>query len=178
MQTDLSAISLMLQKEIPTVIRPLATASSSWVYQKIERFSSTIACVKPQNCFWKFESCHKQPQKFESCFFGQKKGKEMKLCAKGVDGWWAVAITPFDFADIATVGSIFPCDFSKQQSSVLSLPSFLPSLLPSLHCTALHCGRENQTTDATLSDYISYPPSTRKVPTGYHMKVFFLSPVS
>jgi hypothetical protein len=68
-----------------------------------------------------------------SSFFGQKKGKEMKLCAKGVDGWWAVAITPFDFADIATVDSIFPCDFSKQPSSVLSLPSFLLSFL---HCTA------------------------------------------
>jgi hypothetical protein len=41
----------MLQKEIPTAMRPLATASSSSsssssVYQKIERFSPTIACVK------------------------------------------------------------------------------------------------------------------------------------
>jgi hypothetical protein len=37
----------MLQKEIPTTMRLFATASSSSsVYQKIERFSSTIACVK------------------------------------------------------------------------------------------------------------------------------------
>jgi hypothetical protein len=52
------------------------------------------------------------------------------------------------------------------------LPSFSPSF-PALHCTALRCGRENHTTDATLSEYISYPPSTRKVPTGYPMKSFF-----
>lgn len=143
------------------------------VYQKIERFSSTIACVKPQNCFWKFESCHKQPQKFESCFFGQKKGKEMKLCAKGVDGWWAVAITPFDFADIATVGSIFPCDFSKQQSSVLSLlPSFLPSLLPSLHCTALRKGESDHRRHSLRLYTISteYPKGTHRVS---HEVLFF-----
>ncbi len=130
----------MLQKEIPTTMRLFATASSSSsVYQKIERFSSTIACVKTTELLLKVWIMSQTTTETWSSFFGQKKGKEMKLFAKGVDGWWAAAITPFDFADIAPVDSIFPRDFSKQQSSVLSLPSFLPSFSPSfpaLHCTA------------------------------------------
>jgi hypothetical protein len=98
-------------------------------------------------------------------FLWSEKGKEMKLCAKGVDGWWAVAITPFDFADIVTVASIFPCDFSKQQSSVLSLPSFLPSLLPSLHCTALRKGESDHRRHSLRVYIISteFPKGTHRV---------------
>ncbi len=176
-------ISLMLQKEIPTAMRPLATASSSSsssssssVYQKIERFSSTIACVKTTELLLKVWIMSQTTTEIWSSFFGEKKERKWNCVPRELTVDEQLLLPRLISQTLRLLPPFFlVTSQSSSRASSLSLPSFLPSflpsLLPSLHCTAE--GRLRSQTPLSPSIYHIHRVPER-YPPGIKLSVFLI----
>ncbi len=173
-------ISLMLQKEIPNAMRPLATASSSSsVYQKIERFSSTIACVKTTELLLKVWIMSQTTTEIWSSFFGEKKERKWNCVPRELTVDEQLLLPRLILQTLRLLAPFFlVTSQSSSRASSLFLPSFLPSFLLSfLPCTALRKG-ESDHRRHSLRLYMISTECTSKGTHRVSHEVCFFCPVS